>query len=318
MYHLDLFSGIGGFALGLESTGHFKTRAFCEIEEFPRHILAKHWPTVRCYKDVRDVNASRLARDGIGRIDIITGGFPCQDISLAGKRAGLSGERSGLWSELYRVITEVRPRWAIIENVAGLRTLGADAVLADLAGADYAAWSLVVGAVHAGAPHRRQRVWVVAHAASLQPWRQQSTGDDPVRASSKVGPRECEKNRYATHADCDTLWQEQGRAESRWAGAFELGYDGETGDAADVDGSRLAQRQSQPGNSRQERKTLARSDEQWDWRRAPEPVLRGVDHGLPCGMDRRKRISALGNAVVPQIVAAIGRAIWTSHTFSGD
>lgn len=268
--HLDLFSGIGGFALGLEATGHFETVAFCEIEEYPRRVLTKHWPTVPCYEDVRDVTADRLARDGVGRIDILTGGFPCQDISLAGGRAGLSGERSGLWSELYRILVEVRPRWFIAENVPGLRTLGGDRVLADLAGADYAAWPLVVGAVHVGAPHRRQRVWIVANA-----------------------------HRH-------DLWQEQrGGAESGWVGAAEPGDDGEGWDAAN------ATRQLPHGSGREGRgrPELADGSEQWDWQRAPVPVLRGVDDGLPCGVDRRKRLKALGNAVVPQIVQLIGQAI---------
>lgn len=272
--HLDLFSGIGGFSLGLESTGHFETVAFCEIEEFPRRMLAKHWPDVPCYEDVRDVGAERLAADGIGRIDIVTGGFPCQDLSLAGNRAGLSGERSGLWSELLRVISEVRPSWAIVENVPGLRTLGADRVLSDLAGAGYAAWPMVVGAVHAGAPHRRQRVWIVAHrkgkrrAPKGQRWQQKKSGARPDG-----------EKWHAPHAKRYNLRQEQGRAEPERTGAAEPGDDGEGWDAA------------------------------WSWDRAPKPVLRGVDDGLPCGMDRRERLKALGNAVVPQIVVAIGRAI---------
>lgn len=91
---LDLFSGIGGFSLGLERTGGFETVAFCEIEDYPRKVLAKHWPGVPIYDDVRTLTAERLARDGIGRIDVITGGFPCQDISVAGKQAGIGERRS--------------------------------------------------------------------------------------------------------------------------------------------------------------------------------------------------------------------------------
>ena len=102
---LDLFSGIGGFSLGLERTGGFETVAFCEIEPFPRRVLAKHWPEVPQYDDVRTLTAARLAADGIA-VDVITGGFPCQDISLAGKGAGLAGSRSGLWSEIARLSGE--------------------------------------------------------------------------------------------------------------------------------------------------------------------------------------------------------------------
>lgn len=122
---LDLFSGIGGFSLGLERAG-METVAFCEIEPFCRKVLAKHWPSVPIYEDVRNVTAERLGTDGIGRIDVITGGFPCQDLSVAGKQAGIHAERSGLWGELCRIIGDVRPRYAIIENVTALISGGTD------------------------------------------------------------------------------------------------------------------------------------------------------------------------------------------------
>lgn len=120
---LDLFSGIGGFSLGLERTGGFETVAFCEIEEYPRRVLAKHWPKVPCYDDVRTLTADRLAADGIA-VDVICGGFPCQDISFAGRRAGLEGARSGLWGEYARLIGELRPRFVVVENVPGLLVSG--------------------------------------------------------------------------------------------------------------------------------------------------------------------------------------------------
>lgn len=125
---LDLFSGIGGFSLGLERTGGFKTVAFCEIDPYCRAVLKKHWPDVPCFEDVTKLNGS-----DIGPVDVICGGFPCQDISLAGKGAGLSGARSGLWYEFHRVIDETRPSWAVIENVSALRARGLDAVLGSLA-----------------------------------------------------------------------------------------------------------------------------------------------------------------------------------------
>src|SRR4051794_38144778 len=100
---LDLFSGIGGFSLGLERAG-MRTVAFCEIDPKCREVLAKHWPGVPCYPDIRTVTGPDLAADGVGPIDVICGGFPCQDISLAGKGAGIEGERSGLWSDYARVI----------------------------------------------------------------------------------------------------------------------------------------------------------------------------------------------------------------------
>lgn len=116
---LDLFSGLGGFSLGLERSGGFETVAFCEIEEFPRRILAKHWPEVPCYHDVTKLTADALQRDGIA-VDVISAGFPCQDLSVAGKRAGIEGERSGLWSEVVRLSGELRPKLIFLENVSAL------------------------------------------------------------------------------------------------------------------------------------------------------------------------------------------------------
>ena len=160
---LDLFSGIGGFALGFERAG-CRTVALCEKAPAARVILACVWPGVPCYPDIRKLTAARLLRDGIGRPDIVCGGFPCQDISSAGRGLGLSGERSALWHEMLRLVQECRPGWVVVENVPALRVRGADQVLAGLEAAGYACWPLVVGAGHAGAPHRRQRVFVVANA----------------------------------------------------------------------------------------------------------------------------------------------------------
>lgn len=167
---LDLFSGIGGFSLGLERTGGFETVAFCEIEPFPRRVLAKHWPEVPCYEDVRTLTANLLARDGIA-VDVITGGFPCQDISTAGRLAGIKdGTRSGLWSEIVRLIGELRPKYVIVENVANLLSGPSDRpggwfgrVLGDLAECGYDAEWENIPASALGAPHRRERVWIVAY-----------------------------------------------------------------------------------------------------------------------------------------------------------
>jgi DNA (cytosine-5)-methyltransferase 1 len=159
---LDLFSGIGGFSLGLERTGGFETVAFCEIEDFPRRVLAKHWPSVPCYRDVRELTAERLAADGIA-IDVITGGFPCQDISVAGKGLGLAGERSGLFFEVARLIGELRPSIVILENVGALLCRGMDAVLGTLASIGYDAEWHCIPASHVGLPHTRDRVWIIAY-----------------------------------------------------------------------------------------------------------------------------------------------------------
>ena len=166
---LDLFSGIGGFSLGLERTGGFKTVAFCEIEEFPCKVLAKHWPDVPIYHDIRELTGEKLRQDGIVA-DVVTGGFPCQDISVAGKQSGIEGERSGLWSDLCRIIGDIRPRYAIVENVAALlsgptkrRGGWFGRVLGDLAEIGYDAEWDGISAAAIGAPHSRDRVWLVAY-----------------------------------------------------------------------------------------------------------------------------------------------------------
>lgn len=169
---LDLFSGIpiGGFSLGLERTGGFETVAFCEIEEFPRKVLAKHWPGVPIYHDVKKLTGDILGRDGIA-VDVITGGFPCQDISVAGKQAGIGeGTRSGLWSECLRLIGELQPRYALFENVSNLLSGPSQqpggwfsTILSDLARAGYDAEWADLPASFVGAWHRRGRVWLVAY-----------------------------------------------------------------------------------------------------------------------------------------------------------
>src|SRR6476646_7604646 len=124
---LDLFSGIGGFSLGLERAG-MRTRAFCEIDPYCRRVLAKHWPDVPCFADVRALRPTDLPA-----VDVICGGFPCTDISVAGKGLGITGPQSGLWGEYARIIGEVRPRYVIVENVAALLGRGLATVLGDLA-----------------------------------------------------------------------------------------------------------------------------------------------------------------------------------------
>lgn len=162
---LDLFSGIGGFSLGLERAG-MKTVAFCEIDAFCRQVLTRHWPHIPVYGDIRQLTARRLHHDGIPSIDLICGGYPCQPFSVAGKQRGHDDPRH-LWPEMYRLIREIRPRWVICENVAGHVELGLDAVLSDLDDAGYAATPFVIPACAVGAPHRRDRVWIVAHPAGL-------------------------------------------------------------------------------------------------------------------------------------------------------
>lgn len=158
---LDLFSGIGGFSLGLERAG-MTTVAFCEIEPYCRAVLAKHWPGVKIYEDIRTLTADVLERDGID-VDVICGGFPCQDISLAGKRGGIRSERSGLWFEYARLIGEIRPKFVIVENVAALLDNGMGDVLGTLSTLGYDAEWDIIPASAVGGLHRRERLWITAY-----------------------------------------------------------------------------------------------------------------------------------------------------------
>lgn len=163
---LDLFSGIGGFSLGLERAG-METVAFCEIEPFCQKVLANRFPGVPIYDDIRNLSGSVLKGAGIESIDIVCGGFPCQDLSCAGSQRGITAERSGLWSEMCRIIGELRPRYVIVENVAALLSGESGAwfgtFLRDLAEIGYDAEWECLPAEAFGAPHPRHRVWIVAY-----------------------------------------------------------------------------------------------------------------------------------------------------------
>ena len=164
---LDLFSGIGGFSLGLENAG-FSTIAFCEIEPFCQKVLSKHWPKIPVAGDIRKLsykngklyNAGRVIYEG--KIDLICGGFPCQPFSVAGKQKGKDDNRH-LWPEMLRVIKEAKPSWVIGENVPGIINLALDQVYIDLEGEDYEVETLIIPACAVGAPHRRDRVWIIAY-----------------------------------------------------------------------------------------------------------------------------------------------------------
>lgn len=179
------FSGIGGLELGLEWTGGFETRWQIENDEYASAVLRKHWPNVKRYSDIRDVVRPEP-------VDLICGGFPCQDVSVAGKRAGLEGKRSTLWGEMYRLICEVRPRWVVAENVPGL--LSSDGgrffgnILRDLASTGYdAEWGLL-SAAGVGAPHLRQRVFIVANANGRRRKRRSSTSREKEERRSLHSP----------------------------------------------------------------------------------------------------------------------------------
>lgn len=185
---LDLFSGIGGFSLGLERAG-MRTVAFCEIEPWCQRVLAKHWPGVPCFTDIRDLSAQHLTAAGIA-VDVIAGGFPCQDISVAGEGAGIEGERSGLWKEYARLIGELRPSYVIVENVAALLSRGMDVVLGDLAALGYDAEWHCIPASAIGAPHERDRIWIVANPGSGRQDRSRRGEMEQPRRTETLSPGE--------------------------------------------------------------------------------------------------------------------------------
>ncbi len=160
----SLFAGIGGFDLGLERAG-WQCKWQVEIDDYARRVLAKHWPDVRRHDDIRTFPPEPVPD---WRVDAIVGGFPCQDISYAGKGAGLAGERSGLFYELIRTVRTLGPRIVVLENVAALLTRGLDQVLGTLASVGFDAEWHCVPAAAVGAPHGRNRIWLIAYANSVR------------------------------------------------------------------------------------------------------------------------------------------------------
>ena len=202
---LDLFSGIGGFSLGLERTGGFETVAFCEIDKHAQKVLKKHWPKVPIFEDVIELKGKDL-KD----IDVICGGFPCQDISVAGKQKGLEGERSGLWTEFKRLIKEIKPRYAIIENVANLRSKGLNQVLKDLWEIGYASEWHLISASAVGAPHLRERIWIIAYPNGTE-LRKQSRRSSGKNGESAPLLRNDGQERIAPNAESARTGKHQSR-----------------------------------------------------------------------------------------------------------
>lgn len=186
---LDIFSGIGGFSFGLEKSG-MKTVAFCEINPFCQKVLSKHWPDVPLFHDI-----TLLGKKDLPQIDVIAGGFPCQDISIAGKKKGINAERSGLWTEFARLINEIRPKYAIIENVANLRSQGLARVLKDLWKIGYNAEWHCIPASAVGGLHRRDRIWIIAYPNIFNKERL------PFREKEEESPSG-ERNKDATDSYC--------------------------------------------------------------------------------------------------------------------
>ena len=279
MNHASLFSGIGGFDLAAEWMG-WNNVFNCEWEEFPRQVLKHHFPNAIQHGDIKELDATTYA----GRIDILTGGFPCQPYSLAGKRKGKQDDRH-LWPEMLRVIRECSPRYVVGENVRGLvgwnGGLVFEEVCADLEAEGYAVQPFVLPAAGVGScPHRRDRVWFVAY------------NNDRDRPQKRLQARR-EVNVYGTKRE---------------------------GNASDTDGLRL-EHGTEPGSiaagERKIRERIARQSPSTSWTGFPTvPPVCGGDDGLPKELDgitfskwRRQSIKAYGNAIVPQVALQIFKAI---------
>lgn len=308
---LDLFSGIGGFSLGLERTGGFETVAFCEIEEFPRKVLARHWPDVPCFEDVRTLKGG-----DVGAVDVICGGYPCQPFSTAGKRRGQKDDRH-LWPEFNRLVAELRPTWVIGENVAGHISMGLDDVLSDLEGQGYACRTFVIPACAVAAHHRRDRCWTIAHSGDVLHARKLDAGTDC--GTSGRGEGSDTRQGQAPHGQrvraelgtgCEDVADTNPERELQSQGGQQDQRRRSSNCCEDVPNTHGGRPQGQgwakgclhsaSSGKREINRTL--NDRRWP----TEPRVGRMANGVPNGVDRLK---ALGNAVVPQIPEMIGHAI---------
>jgi DNA (cytosine-5)-methyltransferase 1 len=263
-----------------------------EQNKFAQCVLRHHWPESELFDDVRTVGAAQLAH-----VELICGGFPCQDVSSAGTRAGLAGSRSGLWREFARVVGEMRPAWVVVENVTSGASQWLDAIVRELDALGYDCLPCPVSARDVGAPHRRERLFVVAHAhgeRELQP--QGSVAELRGRVADGV----------TADAHSDGLRVEPGRRESRGEAPISSATGTPRG-ASDI----VAERRQGPG-----RQLLGREPSARPWG-PPKSDLVPLVHGLRGGMAgrrRRARIRALGNAVVPQCAEVVG---WVIRELAG-
>jgi DNA (cytosine-5)-methyltransferase 1 len=261
--HLDLFSGIGGFALAAKWNG-YRTLAFCDNEPYAQAVLKKHWPDVPCHQDIREVRGELYAG-----VTLLTGGFPCQPFSVAGKQRGKDDNRY-LWPEMLRVIREAKPTWIIGENVAGIVNLALDQVCTDLEAEGYEVEPIIIPACAVDAPHRRDRVWIVANSNGGQ-FSQCKSKRKSVQMLSESGERVCDDVANAIS---------KGSQGTEFTSTFSQ-------------------------NSRASRPTSERPCANWaTW--LPEPDVGRVANGIP---NRSHRLKGLGNAIVPQVAAEIIRCI---------
>ena len=277
---LDLFSGIGGFSLGLESTGFFKTIAFVEKDKFCQKVLQKNFPNIPIEDEVRNVKGEKY------RADVITGGFPCQPFSVAGKRRGTDDDRF-LWDETIRIVSEQKPKWFIGENVEGIINIQDGMVFRqihdDLESEGFEVQSLVIPASGVGAWHQRKRVWIVAHSNSNRD-RNEITGSNGE-----------EKEIQKEHRKIDSSSWKFIRATTNVGNS----------DLSSIKSSTLRQREREFG--RTNTSTLQCKKTWWQTQSSLCGVPNGVSYELD--KDRANRIKSLGNSIVPQIAREIGKAI---------
>ncbi len=338
MKHGSLFSGIGGFDLAAEWMG-WENIFNCEWEEFPRKVLKHHFPNAKQYGDIKEFNASTYA----GRIDILTGGFPCQPYSTAGKRKGKEDERH-LWPEMLRVIRECSPRWIVGENVRGLVNwnggLVFEEVCADLEAHGYSVQPFILPACAVNAPHRRDRVWFIAHAnddgtqRTPRPDASESRGERIQERDEVQQPEESDSVRRAI-ADANKRSAGSPRTGGKAQGNGSENNDEQGGgrkqakqrirrgdvlrNTPDTDNERLQRSKERRGfkGSKPNRDKQPSRHIRTKWENFPtEPPLCGGDDGIPKELDgitfpkwRRESIKAYGNAIVPQVALRIFEAI---------
>lgn len=312
----DLFSGIGGFSLAARWMG-WETAWFSEIDPYASAVLAKHWPGVPNHGDINRMDFTKVKP-----VDMLCGGFPCQDLSNAGKRAGIGGERSGLWSEYARAIRELRPRYVVVENVAALLGRGLERVLGDLAEIGYDAEWEMLSAADVGAPHLRERIWIVAYP-ERKPERLRG-GSREVGGAASGTSREVREQRpgYAAGNCGEALANSIGVREPQSQGrrAEERGRTRDGGPPSRSLADPAGEGQPQPGwagtslrgGGSAEPSGLPRLP--WGgWE--SEPDVGRVAHGVPARVDR---LAGLGNALVPQIAEWIGRRILAYEAVLGS
>mgnify|MGYP003652644560 CR=1 FL=1 len=312
MRMLDLFSGIGGFALAAEWTwaDELDIVGFCEIEKYAQKVLQKNFPGVPIHEDITKLNGKDFKN-----IDIITGGFPCQDISIAGKGEGIEGSRSGLWTEMCRIISEVRPRYAIIENVPMLIHRGLERVLCDLTEIGYDCEWQIIGADEVGAWHRRKRIWIIAYSNNTrnrtQEHRANRQGKKKAQESQfKIYESWVKSSRHSKDVSDTNNSRHMDRQikEQPTEGRLDALSKSESGGTYERNVSDTDSKQRCGWNTKrkdaEDVRELRRSAVTGYWN--AEPDVGRVAHGVSNRVDRLK---GLGNGIVPQVAYEIMKRI---------